>query len=251
MAAISSAIIGGAGLAMSAYQTIDGANQAKKAQRQLNDYERQELDNAFKDIEISTLGADLLREENARTSANMVDAAQQGGSRSIIGAVPKIVGATNQINQQAARMIDDQNINREFAIAGDNARIEGITENRDMQNIGALGSQVNAGRQDMMNGIMGGMSSLAYMGRGLNTDSNTGLNPDGTPIPRPQIEGTGLLVPMGATQPFFNNAGSATSMLQSRPPTQIPNSFTYNPMEEMLQRMYGGNQNSFFSNPII
>jgi hypothetical protein len=250
MAAISSAIIGGAGLAMSAYQTIDGANQAKKAQRQLNDYERQELDNAFKDIEISTLGADLLREENARTSANMVDAAQQGGSRSIIGAVPKIVGATNQINQQAARMIDDQNINREFAIAGDNARIEGIIENRDMQNIGALGSQVNAGRQDMMNGIMGGMSSLAYMGRGLNTDSKTGLNPDGTPIPRPQIEGTGSLVPMGVTQ-FGDSAASATSILQSRPPTQIPNSFTYNPMEEMLQRMYGGNKNSFFSNPII
>lgn len=167
MAAVSSLIIGSLGVASSAYQVAEASKQGKKAQRQLNDYERQELDNAYADIEISTLGSDLLREENARTSANMVDASQQGGARSIIGAIPKIAGATNQINQQAAKMIDDQSINRSFAIAGDNARIEGIIENRDMQNIGALGSQVNAARQDMMSGIMGGMSSLAYLGRGI------------------------------------------------------------------------------------
>lgn len=174
MAAVSSAIIGGAGLAMSAYQAIDGASRQKKAQRELNNYERQELNNAFEDVQISTMGSDLLREENARTTANLVDATQQGGARTIIGAVPRIVGASNEINREAAKMLDDQVQRKEYAIAGDNARIEGITENRDIANINALSSQVDAGRQDMWSGFGSALSSAAYMGRGMGTNANGG-----------------------------------------------------------------------------
>lgn len=165
-AAVTSAVIGAAGLGMSAYQAIDGANRSKKAQRELNNYERQELNNAFENIQISTMGSDLLREENARTTANLVDATQMGGARTIIGGIPRIVGTTNDINQEAAKMLDDQVRQREYAIAQDNARIEGITENRDMANISALSSQVEAGRQDMWSGFGSALSSAAYMGRG-------------------------------------------------------------------------------------
>jgi hypothetical protein len=174
MAAVTSAVIGGTGLALSAYQAIDGANRQKKAQRELNDYERQELNNAYENVQISTMGSDLLREENARTSANLVDASQLGGARTVIGAVPRVVAATNEINQNAAKMLDDQVRQREYAIAGDNARIEGITENRDIANIAGLSSQIDAGRQDMWNGISSGLSSAAYMGRGLSGGSGGG-----------------------------------------------------------------------------
>jgi hypothetical protein len=161
---------------MSAYQAYDGAQRQKKAQRELNDYERQELNNAYENVQISTMGSDLLREENARTSANLVDASQLGGARTVIGAVPRVVAATNEINQNAAKMLDDQVRQREYAIAGDNARIEGITENRDIANIAGLSSQIDAGRQDMWNGISSGLSSAAYMGRGLKEmkGTNTG-----------------------------------------------------------------------------
>jgi hypothetical protein len=180
MAAVTSAIIGGAGLAMSAYQAIDGADRKRKAQNELNDYERQQLDNAYKDIQISTMGSDLLREENARTSANLIDATQQGGARTIIGGIPRIVAQTNEINQQAAQMLDDQVMKRDYAIAQDNARIEGITENRDMANIAGLSSQVDAGQQDMWNGFSSALSSAAYMGRGLKelkANKGKGWNP--------------------------------------------------------------------------
>lgn len=167
MAAVTSAVIGVAGLGMSAYQAIDGANRQKKAQRELNNYERQELNNAFENVQISTMGSDLLREENARTTANLVDATQMGGARTIIGGIPRIVGTSNEINREAAKMLDDQVRQREYAIAGDNARIEGITENRDIANINALSSQVEAGRQDMWSGFGSALSSAAYMGRGF------------------------------------------------------------------------------------
>jgi hypothetical protein len=190
MAAITTAALG---VGMSAYQIYQGQKQKSEANRALNDYERQELDNAYKDIQISTMGSDLLREENARTSAGLVDSMQQAGSRAIIGGVPKVVGATNQINQQAAKMLDDQFMNREYAIAGDNARIEGITENRDVANINALSSQAQAGQQDMWSGMMGAASGLAYGAKNIDFSGNGSYNQQnfGAAMgnePRPQME---------------------------------------------------------------
>jgi len=173
MAAITSAVIGATSLGMSAYQAIDGANRSKKAQRELNDYERQELNNAYEDVKISTMGSDLLREENARTTSNLVDASRMGGARTVIGGIPRIVSSTTDINREAAKMLDDQVRQREYSIAGDNARIEGITENRDNANISALSSQVEAGRQDMWSGFGSALSSAAYMGRGLKETKGT------------------------------------------------------------------------------
>lgn len=173
MAAVTSAVLG---TGMGLYQAFSGNKQKNEANRALSEYERQELDNAYKDIQISTMGSDLLREENARTSAGLIDAMQQGGSRAIIGGVPKVVGATNQINQQAAKMLDDQMMNRDYAIAGDNARIEGITENRDNANINALSSQAQAGQQDMWSGIMGTASGLAYGAKNINFDGKGSWN---------------------------------------------------------------------------
>ena len=190
-AAVTSAVVGAAGLGMSAYQAIDGANRQKKAQRELNNYERQELNNAFENVQISTMGSDLLREEGARTTANLVDATQMGGARTIIGGIPRVVGASNEINREAAKMLDDQVQNREYAIAGDNSRIEGITENRDIANINALSSQVDAGRQDMWAGFGSALSSAAYMGRGLKEmkgeDTGKGFNPGNTNV-NPELD---------------------------------------------------------------
>ena len=191
MAAVTSAIVGAAGLGMSAYQAIDGKNRQKKAQRELNNYERQDLNNAYENIQISTMGSDLLREENARTSSNLVDATQMGGARTIIGGIPRIVGATNNINQEAAKLLNDQVQKREYAIAQDNARIEGITENRDIANIAGLSSQIDAGRQDMWSGFGSALSSAAYMGRGLKEmkgeDTGKGFNPGNTNV-NPELD---------------------------------------------------------------
>ena len=167
MAAITSAIVGAAGLGMSAYQMVDAKKNQKKAQNELNSYERQVLTNAFENVKISTMGSDILRDENARNTANLVNASKMGGARTIIGAVPKIVASSNEVNQTAAKMVDDQIINREYAIAGDKTRIQGITEQRDIANISALSSQVDASKQDFWNGVNGALSSASYLGQGL------------------------------------------------------------------------------------
>ena len=164
MAAVTTAAIG---VAAAGYQIYDAEQKKKKANQQLNEYERQDLNNAFEDVKISTLGSDILREENQRTSTNLVDSLRQGGTRSILGGIPQIVAANNQANMQSAKMLDNQVIQREYSKAGDNARIEAITENRDIANISGLSSQIDAANQDMWSGFGSALSSAAYMGRGL------------------------------------------------------------------------------------
>lgn len=201
MAAGTAALInGGLSLGMGAYQAIAGNKQRKDALEELNNYDRQLLDNAFKDIQISTEGVDLMRDENARTSANLIDSASNAGSRAIIGSAPRVSAATNNLNSGIANYLDEANNRREYAIAGDNARIEGIIEDRDNANIAALSSQANAGRQDTFSGLMGVASGLSYLGNNI-TSSN---------MPPPAVEpAAGTMAPAGTT---FNNAPTATTL---------------------------------------
>lgn len=164
MASVATSLLG---TGLGVYQAIDGANRAREAKRELNEYDRQILDNAFKNVQIQTEGIDLMRDENARNSASIIDAASNSGARGIIGAAPRVVAASNAMNAEAARNLDDQYARRDYAIAGDNARIEGIIENRDNANIAALSSQANAGRQDFFSGALGAASGLAYGARNI------------------------------------------------------------------------------------
>lgn len=164
MAAITTSAIS---IGMAGYQMYQGAEQKKKAEQALNDYDRQELDNAFENIQISTVGSDLMREENQRNTATAMDTISQAGDRAIIGGVPRVVATGNNANREAQKYLDDQVIRRDYAIAGDNTRIEGLQEGRDNMNISALGQQVQAGNQDMWSGMMGVGSALAYGARNI------------------------------------------------------------------------------------
>jgi hypothetical protein len=163
-AAITSAAIGVAAAGASIYQ---GAQQKKKAQAELNSYERQELVNAAEQIEISTRGTDLMREESQRTVANIVDALQGGGGRMLAANLGQVQAGINQTNRQIQVDLDDQINRREYAIADEEARIRGIREERDTQNIGALQSQYAAGDQNMWNGINGAIAATGSLGRAI------------------------------------------------------------------------------------
>ncbi|EHQ41535.1 hypothetical protein [Myroides odoratus] len=167
MAAITSASIGLAAAGASIYQ---GEQQKKKAKEEMNSYQRQELDNAFERVGISTVGTDLMREEAQRTTANIVDALQGGGSRGL-ALLPAVQANTNQVNRQIQKDIDDQIIQRDYAIAGEDSRIMGIKEQRDNQNIAALGSQYMAGEQNMWNGINGAVAAAGSLGGTIGSKS--------------------------------------------------------------------------------
>lgn len=216
-AATTAAIIGAAAsTAAAGYSVYQGEQQKKKAKAELNAYERQALDNAFEDVGISTVGTDLMREEAQRTTANIVDALQGGGSRSL-ALLPAVQANTNQVNRQIQKDIDDQIIQREYAIAGEDSRIMGIKEQRDNQNIAALGSQYMAGEQNTWNGINGAIAAAGSLGSAIGSNPNSipqtrvtqeslsgGISPKGTYAYNP-FEG---VVPPTFTPPKFTTEGN-------------------------------------------
>lgn len=163
-AAISSAVIG-AGLA--AYQVYEGQQQKKKAQRELNDYKRVDLNNAYENVPISTVGSDLMKEQTSVLASDLVDVARNSTPRVAMGMVPKIQSGINKNNQETRAYIDNQITNRNYAVAGDNIRIQGVKEGRDNQNINALSTQIQSGKQDMWSGFMGLGKSLMYGARNI------------------------------------------------------------------------------------
>lgn len=167
-------IMGGLGLGMSAFQAINGASQAKKMQSAINNFERQELNNAYEDIAIPTTGTDIMREDSARGMAMSTDILRGAGARGILSGLQTVVSGNNDANRKTQAYADDMIQKRDYAIAGDKAQIRGIQENRDMNELAGMGQAMMAGKQDMWSGIQGMGNSLMY---GLsNTDFAKGDN---------------------------------------------------------------------------
>lgn len=197
MAAITTMAVG-AGLA--AYQTYEGAEKKRKGEKALQDYERQDLkdSNVYKGIPISTVGSDIIREENQRTSANAVDAIRNMGSRGA-AYLPGIISANNNANREARNYLDDQVLKREYAIAGDQSNIRNMTEDRENADLAGIGNQIQVGRQDMWSGFRGIGSAAMYGGNNIDFSTE---NPVVDPISG-KIQTAGL-APYKSSMPTSN-----------------------------------------------
>jgi len=161
MAAATTIAMTAATVGLSGAKFLTSMKDRKRAKNALDNYQRQELNNAFENVQVSTLGSDLMREENARNMATATDMIAQAGDRSIVGGLPKIVAQTNIANQEARKNLDEQVMKRDYAIAGDEQQIRAMKEARDNANISALSSQYNSANQDMWNGLQGMVSGLS------------------------------------------------------------------------------------------
>ena len=190
-----SAVAGGA-------KAIFGASQAKRARNAINNYQRQDLTNSnvFKNIGVSTLGSDYLREESARTTSGIVDVLRAGGIRGVLGGLPGVVAQNRTMNREGQNYLDNQVIKRDYAIAQDDARIRSMIEQREYQDLAGLGAQLNAGQQNMWNGIGDVTSAFssfantaeAFGGKTPQVSSvNAGIQPTGI-----QSVGSGFTAPL-------------------------------------------------------
>ena len=148
-----SAVAGGLGAGVGLFQTIKGAKQSRDAQNALENYQRQQLENVAEGLQVSTLGADLQREEQARLAATQVDALKGGGSRAIIGGLGRVEAGNQAVNRQIGADLDMQQKQIDQMRAEDERRIQGMIEQRQNQDISALSSQYNTGQQNMMSGF--------------------------------------------------------------------------------------------------
>jgi len=160
------AIIGGVAAAS---QAVAGAQQAKSAKNALNQLKVPETVNPYENAQVSTLGADLQREESARTSASNIEALQGAGARGLVGGVGRVQAQSNLENQQIAADLDKQQKDIQSQKAQADMSIMGIKEQRFAADKAGLSSQINQGNQQMWAGIGGvaqaGMSGVSNWDR--------------------------------------------------------------------------------------
>lgn len=149
------AIAGGVSALGGIYQAIQGAEQASAAQNALNNLKTPELTNVAQGLQVSTLGANLQREEGARQFATGVDALRSGGIRGVVGGLPSMALSQNIQNRTIGSDLDVQQKQIDQMEAEDSARIRALTEQRYQQDVAALSSQINAGQQSTMQGVQG------------------------------------------------------------------------------------------------
>ena len=147
--AITTAISAGTSL----LQTSSANRKAKQAEEAINNYQRQELVNPNLGLQVSTLGADRQREDISRSISTMANQAAMGGSRAILGLAPNMIGQQMQQEQQIAANLDQQEAQRQAAVAQGQGMVMQMTEQRENADLAGLGNQLNVARQERANGI--------------------------------------------------------------------------------------------------
>ncbi len=158
MAAITSAAIAVAG---GAYQAITSAKQAKEAKDALNNLKLPEPKNIADGMKVSTLGSELQKEQASKRFNTEVDALRSGGIRGVIGGLSSASERQKEIDRQLMADLDIKQERINEIRAQDEARIQGVYENRYQNDVSALSSQYNAGQQGMMQGISGAAQGIA------------------------------------------------------------------------------------------
>ena len=215
-------------------QTSKANKQAKKTQQAIDNYQRQDIVNPNLGLQVSTLGADRQREDLSRSIATMANQAAMGGSRAILGIAPNLLNAQLQQGQQIAGNLDQQEAQRQAAVAQGEGMVTQMMEQRENADLAGLGNQLNVARQERANGI----NNLVQTGFGA---ANVALemNKQGlfNPAPNDMLGNTGIYKQ--------NGVGGNMQILPGAQVDYNPMPF-FNPLYQQQQSLISGlNLNPF------
>jgi hypothetical protein len=165
--ATSAAIIGGISAAGGIAKSISGAKRAKAVKMAQARFRRQELSNVNEGRRISTRGAELANEQNARGLATSTEALRSGGVRGVVGGSQGLQEASNNNANQIGAGLDQQQVQLDREFAQDEVRIQGMQEQRDNAELGAMQAQANAAQQDIWSGVGDVAGAAGAMAGGL------------------------------------------------------------------------------------
>ena len=135
MAAVTGAVIAVAGLGMSAAQAIkankDMKTAANAAQAAKNELSKISETNAFKQVQVPTLGFNLAQQSQAQRTASALSAVQSAGAEGVIGGVGQIMQAGNEQDLQLAAMAQEAKFKRDAMQAEAEMGISARKQERD------------------------------------------------------------------------------------------------------------------------
>jgi hypothetical protein len=150
-----------AGIAGGAAKFFSGRAQQRKGEKFINNFKWQELKDPYGDLAVSTLGADMRKEEASRTTATSVDALSQGGARTLLGGLGKVQDSNNQVNKDIAAGLDEQQKNLDKLSAGQIVANQTVIEKRQGDELAGYGQMVNTGMGQKWAGVDGAINALA------------------------------------------------------------------------------------------
>lgn len=167
---IATAVLAAGSLAMGIVGGVqkqkEGRKMQQEAQKQIDAFKWQELQNPYKTMQVSTLGADLQRESAAVTEAGMIDTLQQAGDRAAIGAIGKVQANSNMLNRQIAINLDEQQREIDKSAAQQDINNQMMKEQRQSNELAGYGQMLNTGiqtRQQGWNDIVNGVGAASQM----------------------------------------------------------------------------------------
>lgn len=166
------AVVGGVvGIGSGLAQSIGAGRRAKRIQEQIDNYQRQTLQNPYNTLQVSTMGADLQREDLARSMATNANLLSMGGSRGLVGGLPNLMAQQVAAEQQIAANLDQQYIQNQNMKAQGNAMVQQMQEQRERDDLLGLGNELNNARQEITNGI----NTMVQSGLGLANAAASGV----------------------------------------------------------------------------
>ena len=175
MAAVTGAAIAVAGLGMSAVQAVKASQSMKKAdnaaQAAKNDLAKISETNAFKQVQVPTLGFNLAQQSQAQRSASALSAVQSAGAEGVIGGVGQIMQAGNEQDLQLAAQADEAKFKRDAmqadAQTGINARKqerEYLIGTNEVQSENLRRAQAETNRNAAIEGMFGSAANAIKSG---------------------------------------------------------------------------------------
>jgi hypothetical protein len=226
MAAVTGTIVALGGLGLSAAQAIK-ANKDMKTASQAAEKAAGELKNikefnAFKQVQVPTLGFDLAQQSQAQATTQAVQALQGAGAAGVIGGVGNVLQATNEQALNLAAQAGQAQFQRDMSQAEAEQGIQARKQEREfMIGSNALQSaqQQRVAAEENRNAAIEGMFSSAgtaltsgaravnlYKNQGTATNFNVGDKP------KPGQPGSGVMAYQG--QPTTQNYNMWTGLPQ-------------------------------------
>lgn len=173
------ALIGaGLGAVTSSIQMIQASKQRREAQKFIDNFEPEELSNKFNDLQVSTLGADLKKEQDAMNVANATEAIRSSGSRAILGGTSNIINQSTDNMQKVGANLDQQQKSLDVLGAKDDVRIETIKEKRSQDELAGYGKMLDVANDskkqawsNMLKSVSMGASSMFGTSGDVNTNT--------------------------------------------------------------------------------
>jgi hypothetical protein len=134
MAALTSTLVAGAGLALNAYQAYSGVQQSEAAAKSAADIGAQQKmlaeQNRVAGVQVPQLGYQLAQESGAQRTANQVEALQGAGTAAILGGLPGINQQATAQDLQLAAQLDQAKYERDTFVAQQEQAIQARDVNR-------------------------------------------------------------------------------------------------------------------------